>query len=522
MVYFSKKMVVLFFGILLTIPVALIAIEGASCIDAQGKEVFLNQNQQEIFEHCLMVQHLKELFSMVTFQGAPLFLTQENIVAVLDLMRTVKEFGIENVRTFYGDEKMIELFQVVTYLEAPEQIRATLASTIQVPLQAKIAELEKKLKDKKNKQKGMWSFWSGPKSDEKELEQEETDLQTYTLLNDEVQECLTDCSCEQLIKNRPYFLKRHIINPMLNTSEEKTSQEKAGGVRALTNKRTLDLSFKTLQKEAAGTLEPAKKITSLKGIKDIITLCPYLRNIEVLNIAENALKNFSIKELRSIFPQVNVIDLSGNMLDHIDNTMLDASVSELNLSNNPIRTLTIADPSQFDNMKIKISGNQFDDSVFQEKTIDKIKASLRSLAAKSKVCVKACVLHLRSKQVLMIWLGTLCVVYSIDLLNKKMCAELVANYRRILLADKEISFHNVERCVKDFGEELRRSDQHIIKFVFKIVSLQFVAMYCYVIYRCYPNALITLQQVARANPYAIALENDETGYEFPSNVKRSL
>jgi hypothetical protein len=491
---------------LLMVPAAgILAMEKPSFTDYDGKEVTLNLAQKEIFDKLPIANP-----GMIDFQGTYHFLTAHNILSVLNIAADASTFGLGALLDAQGQERQIELFEVADYLTMPEMVEE-LAERICGPLNEKIKALEKELKA--NKRASWWPFVQEP-VDSNAIKEMELSLQRYKKLFESAQNALKNNSIGRLCDKRPAFIKKYILTPNLNVYEEKN------GKLVKTSEPTLDLSFKTLEKETRGTLEPACHIESLEGLAKIIALNPDFIDIEILDLSGHKIKDFSLDEMKQIFPCIKKVNLSGNAIAHVDNDQINASINEINLSNNPIRLLSIQDPSQFNATKIIISGNCFNDGMFKEDKFDKIKAWLKALGAKTKIAVKSFMTPLEIAE-MCVFLGL--AKYS-DLIRKFKMEDNVKFFKEYL-AEAIINGMQPELANKIMERNLEVANESVdlLAAVIKCASVG-----AYLLLQWDHRNFIrsdfqqALQQAARDNPYAVALENDEAGYEFPSDEKRAL
>src|ERR1700733_1648879 len=504
---YSKQILKVLMLVFLLVPAGMKAMEKPSFIDCNGKEVTLNRAQQEAFAQF----SVGAMPGVVDFQNTQPFLTVHNILALMRIITDGPMLGLDVDAMTNGvsnEEELVELFKVANYVQAPQKVIAALAERIVQPMEKRIATLENELNARKP---SMWNFWNAESEQVKRLQEE---LDAHKALYSAVHSNLACNDVERLVKKRRGVLKQHVLKPNLNIYEEKN------GAFAKTNKPTLDLSYKTLEQELKGTLEPAHKIKSLQGLQEILALDPNLKDIEVIDLSGHELKDFSIEELKQIFPDLKRVNLSNNHINLVDNKNIDASVQEIDLSNNPIKLLCIQDPSQFNATKIIVSGNRFNDSVFKQDKLDKIKAWLKVLGTKGKIAVKSFMDPFRVAEI-----GIGMGIFAYAERHWKLIKKINEACRKDMIVGSLLQNKTLE--------EARNIAEQRLRVIHTYNNRLAVLSRCVVIggllyiwwdhrHDIQQDFQWELQQAIQNNPYAVALENDEAGYEFPSDEKRAL
>jgi hypothetical protein len=456
---YSKIVFKAFIAILLIMPAGILAMEKPSFIDCNGKEVTLNQAQQEVFEQCEIVREFKRLnpkADCISFEGAQSeMLKAENIIALLDVLSTqsfgVKDFSIGNMLKMRGAEKAIELFKLADYLVVPKNQLAQMADHMYGSIKNVKSACEQECVQSLKKEKLA-----------------ELDL-LQTTVEPHLSYCIDGAECVRRIKNDP-------------------------------DKDALEGLIKDQSLLYLGN----HLMLTLNGIEKVVRIIPETKGIKVLNLFGNQLSTIDVTTLREAFPKLEHISIRNNNFNTITSDVADRKLIKLLADGNNIHSICLDNPSQFNKLIITAKNNPvaLDNVIFKQSTLQKMLTWLKAFGAQGKIAcfdVHKTVLLVCTALAFVSGFGTI-AYYSFEL------KDLKKGFKQFL----PLFLEKFKQNIKD--------DLYIITIILAGESYLMERCAC-----CWVGYIKNqLQKAAEANPYAVCVETDSGNKEFPSSYAYKL
>ncbi len=282
------------------------AMEPVSITDVKGAKFELNSAQKTALAQCgTLANMLKCSREPISFenQDAP-FITKENLDLLTRLVQNPK------IIRQISDEKSIELFKLADYLQAPEQVFASLAQRAYKPVCAQA-----------------------------NVNSDDADVQ---LLKDTID------------YHRPYYEDiEEILARKPNCGHFRFEGE------------TIDLSARVLQ----GCLRSSKVLDSLKKFEKLVTYYPQYR-IKYLNFSGNQLQAIPHSTIAKMFPALLNIDLRNNRVRDINKVLVACKNCKIDLRGNPLDPIVVKHPERYHGVTV-IVDKQTKLPQFKQKKVDK-------------------------------------------------------------------------------------------------------------------------------------------------------
>lgn len=278
----------------------MLAMEPVVIKDFNGQTVQLTAEQKDALSRCGTLKNMiKDMGSQeIPFEGVMPFITCQNLQHVANIIKN-KEYlnQIANV------SDCMELFKLADYLQAPDQVLLLLADHIYEPLLAQIKATE-----------------DG---------QAKADLEYFK---------------ENVESKLSYYPDFHaLVKDQRSIDLEKRDEAR--------KQNSYVLSFPHISH--GKTL--SKKLRSLEGI-ELLADCPWTKQIDTLCINYHDIEKVDLAQITKVFPALKWLQLGYNQIRSI-NYGIRANDLSIDLRNNPLESICIANPDRLKNVQIQIDKN---------------------------------------------------------------------------------------------------------------------------------------------------------------------
>ena len=319
----------------------MLAMETAVIKDFNGQIVQLSDAQRTALRSCETLKQMIEDTGMkeISFDGASAsFATGQTWQNLAQIINDTKSISL-----IVNDDELIDLYKLVEYAKAPEEIIQLIAKKVYMPVNRKILALQKN------------------DNSEAKLQLENLNilraeiistLKYYEHFGDFLKDCpqlfLPDLNDRKIFDKNFYFLNLGSDNLV-----------KCGIVRKIASIEEIDL---------------------LKGLG-------WTSHVRYLNIEGHALTACSVKLLKQVFPNLRKIQAGNNEIFDV-NEAVDDSVERIELGDNAFSSIALKKAHSFKNTEVLVDDFVLNRTCFNPNTSDKCKAWLNAFKIRSKIAVK--------------------------------------------------------------------------------------------------------------------------------------